>query len=152
MSHESRHVGYLLSDDPALLNVTAIHAYLTTSYWAAGIPRDVVARSLANSLCLGIYAPDGPQVGLVRVVTDSATFAYFCDVYVLAPHRGRGLSKAALALVSTHPQLQNIRRQHLVTQDAHGLYANFGFTPLTSPERHMEKRDPTVYSRAPAAP
>lgn len=152
MPHESHHAGYLLSDDPARLDATAIHAYLTTSYWAAGIPRETVVRSLANSLCLGIYAPNGPQVGLVRVITDSATFAYLCDVYVLAPHRGRGLAKAALARLSTHPRLQNLRRQHLVTQDAHGLYAAFGFTPLTSPDRHMEKRDRDLYRRAPAAP
>lgn len=147
MPHESRHAGYLLSDDPARLDVSAVHAFLTTSYWAAGIPRDVVARALENSLCLGVYAPDGAQVGLVRVVTDSATFAYLCDVYVLEAHRGRGLAKAALHLFASHPRLQNLRRQHLVTQDAHGLYAQFGFTPLPLPDRHMEKRDPDVYRR-----
>ncbi|MCX6951630.1 MAG: GNAT family N-acetyltransferase [Verrucomicrobia bacterium] len=148
MPHETHHAGYLLSDDPARLDVGAVHAYLTRSYWAAGIPRDVVARSLENSLCVGVYAPDGAQVGLVRVITDSATFAYLCDVYVLEAHRGRGLSQAALRLLSTHPRLQNLRRQHLVTQDAHGLYSQFGFTPLATPERHMEKRDPDVYRRA----
>jgi GNAT superfamily N-acetyltransferase len=150
MLHESHHAGYLLSDDPAQLDVVAIHAYLTGSYWAAGIPRDVVARSVANSLCIGIYTSDGAQIGLVRVITDSATFAYLCDVYVLETHRGRGLAKAALALLSTHPRLQHLRRQHLVTQDAHRLYAQFGFTPLASPDRHMEKPDLDVYRRAPA--
>lgn len=147
MPHESHHAGYLLSDDPARLDVTAIHAYLTTSYWAAGIPRDIVARSINNSLCIGVYAPDGAQVGLVRVITDYATFAYLCDVYILEPHRGRGLSKAALRLLSTHPRQQNLRRLHLVTQDAHGLYTQFGFTPVAQPERHMERRDPDVYRR-----
>lgn len=147
MPHESHHAGYLLSDDPARLDVTAIHAYLTTSYWAAGIPRDIVARSITNSLCIGVYAPDGAQVGLVRVITDYATFAYLCDVYILKPHRGRGLSKAALRLLSTHPRQQNLRRLHLVTQDAHGLYTQFGFTPVAQPERHMERRDPDVYRR-----
>jgi N-acetylglutamate synthase-like GNAT family acetyltransferase len=147
MPHESHHAGYLLSDDPARLDVTAIHAYLTTSYWAAGIPRDIVARSITNSLCIGVYAPDGSQVGLVRVITDYATFAYLCDVYILEPHRGRGLSKAALRLLSTHPRQQNLRRLHLVTQDAHGLYTQFGFTPVAQPERHMERRDPDVYRR-----
>lgn len=147
MPHESHHAGYLLSDDPARLDVTAIHAYLTTSYWAAGIPRDIVARSITNSLCIGVYAPDGAQVGLVRVITDYATFAYLCDVYILEPHRGRGLSKAALRLLSTHPRQQNLRRLHLVTQDAHGLYTQFGFTPVAQPERHMERRDPDVYRR-----
>lgn len=147
MPHESHHAGYLLSDDTARLDVTAIHAYLTTSYWAAGIPRDIVARSITNSLCIGVYAPDGAQVGLVRVITDYATFAYLCDVYILEPHRGRGLSKAALRLLSTHPRQQNLRRLHLVTQDAHGLYTQFGFTPVAQPERHMERRDPDVYRR-----
>lgn len=147
MPHEAHHAGYLLSDDPARLDVTSIHAFLTTSYWAAGIPRDIVARSINNSLCIGVYAPDGAQVGLVRVITDYATFAYLCDVYILEPHRGRGLSKAALRLLSTHPRQQNLRRLHLVTQDAHGLYTQFGFTPVAQPERHMERRDPDVYRR-----
>lgn len=114
---------------------------------AAGIPHNVVARALENSLCLGVYAPAGPQIGLVRVVTDSATFAYLCDVYVLETHRSRGLAKAALTLLSSHPRLQYLRRQHLVTQDAHGLYAQFGFAQLGLPDRHMEKRDPDVYRR-----
>jgi GNAT superfamily N-acetyltransferase len=152
MPHETRHAGYLLSDDPARLDVTAVHAYLTRSYWAAGIPLEIVARSMANSLCVGLYAPTGAQVGFVRVVTDSATFAYLCDVYVLEPHRGHGLSRAALRLLSTHPRLQNLRRQHLVTQDAHGLYAQFGFNVVTQPERHMEKRDPDLYRRLAAPP
>jgi N-acetylglutamate synthase-like GNAT family acetyltransferase len=151
MPHETTHAGYHLSDVPARLDVDAIHAYLTTSYWAAGIPRETVARSLAHSLALGIYAPDGAQVGLVRVITDSATFAYLCDVYVLEAHRGRGRSKAALAHLTTHPRLQHLRRQHLVTRDAHGLYAQFGFSVVGQPESHMEKRDPDIYRLPPPA-
>ena len=147
MHHQTEHLGYLISEDPALLDVDAVHAYLSGSYWAAGIPRDLVARSLANSLCLGIYTADRQQIGLVRVVSDYATFAYLCDVYVLEPHRGRGLSKAALQLLSTHPRLQGLRRQQLVTRDAHGLYAQFGFKPLGYPEQHMEKRIPNAYQR-----
>jgi GNAT superfamily N-acetyltransferase len=146
--HELAHAGYWISDDPARLDVDAVHAFLVRSYWAAGIPREVVARSLAHSLCLGIYAPGGAQVGLVRVVSDYATFAYLCDVYVLEGHRGRGLSKAALRALHTHPRLQGLRRFHLVTQDAHGLYEQFGFRRVDQPERHMEKRDPAVYVRA----
>ena len=145
MPHQLAHAGYLISDDPARLDVSAVHAYLVTSYWAADIPREVVARSLANSLCLGIYAADSAQVGLVRVISDYATFAYLCDVYVLEPHRGLGLSKAAMQLLATHPRLQNLRRQHLVTQDAHGLYAQFGFKVLEHPGRHMEKRAARTY-------
>ncbi len=147
MPHELQHAGYLVSDDPARLDVDAIHAYLTRSYWAQGIPRDVVARSVANSLCLGIYTNRGEQVGLVRVITDYTTFAYLCDVYVLEAHRGKGLSKAAMQAYVAHPRLQRLRRQHLVTQDAHGLYAQFGFVPVAQPERHMEKRNPDVYRR-----
>ena len=145
--HEVAHQGYLISDAAARLDIDAVHAFLARSYWAAGIPREVVARSLANSLCLGIYAADGAQVGLVRVVTDYATFAYLCDVYVLEAHRGRGLSKAALQALHSHPRLQGLRRMHLVTQDAHGLYEQFGFRRVEQPDRHMEKRDPAAYTR-----
>jgi GNAT superfamily N-acetyltransferase len=147
MPHELQHAGYLISDDPGRLDVDAIHAYLTRSYWAQGIPREVVARSVANSLCLGIYTGDGQQVGLVRVISDCTTFAYLCDVYVLEAHRGKGLAKAAMRAYASHPRLQRLRRQQLVTQDAHGLYAQFGFVPVANPERHMEKRALDVYRR-----
>ena len=148
MAHTAQHSGYTISDEPARLDVDAVHAYLTRSYWAAGIPRELVERSLANSLCLGIYAPDGAQVGLVRVITDSTTFEYLCDVYVLEAHRGRGLSKAAMHVLMSHPRLQGLRRMQLVTQDAHSLYARFGFTVIADPERHMEKRTPPAYLRS----
>jgi GNAT superfamily N-acetyltransferase len=147
MPHELQHAGYLISDDPARIDVEAVHAYLSRSYWAQGIPRDIVARAVANSLCLGIYDSEGKQVGLVRVISDYTTFAYLCDVYVLEPHRRRGLSKAAMDLLMTHPSLQRLRRMQLVTQDAHGLYARYGFNVVAQPERHMERRDPDVYKR-----
>ena len=147
MAHELQHNGYLISDDPARIDVDAVHAYLARSYWAQGIPRETVARSLANSLCVGVYAPGGEQVGLVRVISDYTTFAYLCDVYVLEPHRGRGLSKAAMNAVMSHPRLQRLRRMQLVTEDAHGLYARHGFKVVAQPERHMERRDPDVYKR-----
>jgi GNAT superfamily N-acetyltransferase len=140
MAHETTHLGYLVSDDPARLDVDAVHAYLVRSYWSENIPREIVARAMENSLCLGIYTGDGNQVGLVRVVSDYATFAYLCDVYVLEPHRGHGLAKAALRLVETHPRLQGLRRVQLITQDAHGLYRPFGFSEIKRPERHLEKR------------
>ena len=136
---ETHHDGYLISDDPARLDLDAIHTYLARSYWAAARSREVVARSLENSLCVGLYAATGEQVGLVRVVSDYATFAYLCDVYVLETHRQRGLAKAALRFVDAHPRLLNLRRFHLVTRDAHPLYAQFGFTPLDHPERHMQR-------------
>ncbi len=145
------HGDYLISDDPARLDVAAIHAYLTRSYWAEGIPLETVQRAVQNSLCLGLYAADGAQVGLVRIISDYATYAYFCDVYVLEAHRGRGLAKAAMQAALVHPKLQGQRRLGLVTRDAHSLYAQAGFTPLARPERHMEKLTPSVY-RKPAPP
>ncbi len=144
---EITHGAYVISDDPARLDVDAIHAYLTTSYWAAGISRETVARALTGSFCLGIYTADNAQVGLVRVITDHATFAYLCDVYVLEPHRGHGLAKAAIKATLEHPKLQNLRRFNLVTRDAHSLYARHGFTAVAHPDRYMEKLDPDVYRR-----
>ena len=147
MPVEATHEDYLISDDPARLDVGAIHAYLTRSYWSEGIPRDAVAQALRQSLCVGAYTPGGAQVGLVRVVTDYASFAWVCDVYVLEPHRGRGLSKAMLRAVMSHPRLQAVRRLTLATRDAHGLYAQFGFTPVAKPESQMEKRLPQAWQR-----
>jgi N-acetylglutamate synthase-like GNAT family acetyltransferase len=140
MPHELPHQGYLVSDDPARLDVDAVHAFLTTSYWAKGIPRELVAHSLKNSLCLGAYTGTHEQVGLARVISDYATFAWLADVYVLNAHRGHGLSKALMRAVVSHPRLQGLRRFQLCTRDAHGLYAQFSFTPLAEPGIHMEKR------------
>lgn len=141
--------GYTISDDPARLDVDAVHAYLTRSYWAAGIPRTTVARALEHSLCAGLYAPDNAQVGLARVISDYATFAYLCDVYVLEAHRGRGLAQALMAFVCAHPRLQGLRRFSLVTRDAHRLYARFGFEPIADPDRHMAKLNRNVYTTPP---
>ena len=147
MPQENTIDGYLISDDPGRLDVAAIHAYLTRSYWATGVPLEIVERSVRNSLCLGLYTAAGAQVGLARVVTDFATFAWLCDVYVLEPHRGRGLSKALMRAVVTHPRLQGVRRITLGTRDAHGLYTQFGFTPLAKPESQMEKRQPQPWQK-----
>jgi GNAT superfamily N-acetyltransferase len=147
MPHESLCNGYLISDDPARLAVAAIHAYLARSYWATGIPRDIVERAVRHSLCIGLYTAAGDQVGLVRVVTDYATFAWLCDVYVLEPHRGRGLSKAMMRAVMSHPGLQTVRRFTLGTRDAHGLYAQFGFQPVATPANQMEKRNPPPWQQ-----
>lgn len=143
---------YLISTDPSLLDVDAVHAYLTRSYWAQGIPRATVARSLQGSMCFGLYFEhpeqgSRAQVGLARVITDRATYAYLCDVYVLEQHRGKGLGKRLIAAVMSSPALQGLRRFGLFTRDAHALYAPFGFTPLAHPGRAMERRDPDVYSR-----
>ncbi|HXB01350.1 MAG TPA: GNAT family N-acetyltransferase [Opitutaceae bacterium] len=145
MPHELQHNGYLVSDDPTRLDVTAIHAFLVSSYWAQGIPLETVERSLKNSLCFGAYTEACEQVGLARVISDFATFAWLADVYVLDAHRGHGLSKALMRAVVSHPRLQGLRRFQLVTRDAHNLYAQFGFTPLAHPARQMEKSVASPY-------
>jgi uncharacterized damage-inducible protein DinB/GNAT superfamily N-acetyltransferase len=128
----------LVSTDPALLDLGVIHRFLADrSYWAAGRPLEVVRRSLANSLCFGLYEA-GRQVGLARVVTDRATFAWLCDVFVLEPYRDRGLGKWLVECVLGHPALQGLRRFLLGTRDAHGLYRRFGFSPLADPTRFLE--------------
>jgi GNAT superfamily N-acetyltransferase len=136
---------FLISTDRARLDLDVIHGFLTNCYWAKGIPRDVVALSIENSLCFGIYDGRGALVGFARVVTDFATFAYLGDVFVLEPYRGRGLSKALMECVMQHPALQGLRRWVLLTRDAHGLYERFGFAPLKSAERYMELHRPDVY-------
>ena len=144
---------YLISDDLTKLDLDVIHKFLSEhSYWARGIPREVVARSIANSLCFGVYAlgnanPDSGwrQVGFARVTTDRATFAYLADVFVLPEHRGRGLSKRLMEAVLAHPDLQGLRRWMLATADAHDLYRRFGFAELSRPDRFMQRHDPDVY-------
>ena len=119
---------YEISTDPARLDIGAMHAYLTRSYWSPGIPRETVERAARHSLCFGVYErATGNQVGLARVVTDHATFAYLCDVYVLEEHRGHGLGKRLMDAVMAHPALTGARRAMLGTRDAHGLYARHGF-------------------------
>jgi GNAT superfamily N-acetyltransferase len=142
---EHRRGEFLISTDRGRLDLDVIHSFLTNCYWAKGIPRDVVARSIEHSLCFGVYDGSGAQVGFARVVSDFATVAYVGDVFVLESHRGRGLSKLMMECVMRHPALQNLRRWILLTRDAHGLYAQFGFTPVKSPERYMELHRPEVY-------
>lgn len=144
---------YFISTESAWLNLELIHRFLSEhSYWARGIPREVVARSIANSLCFGVYvlgkdAPDPArrQVGFARVATDRATFAYLADVFVLPEHRGRGLSKRLMEAVLAHPDLQGLRRWMLATADAHELYRQYGFTALARPDNFMQRHNPDVY-------
>ena len=149
---EWRQGEYLISTDPARVDAAAVHAYLTQSYWAAGIPRAIVERSIAGALCFNLWhvPAGGPeaQVGFTRVISDFATLAYVGDVYVLEAHRGRGLSKWMMQLVTAHPRLQGLRRWILATRDAHDLYRRLGFTPLKDPARFMELHDPNVYGGA----
>jgi GNAT superfamily N-acetyltransferase len=137
-----------IDTDKTRLDVDVIHGFLRQSYWAEGIPRDVVERSIEHSLCFGVYV-DGAQVGFARIISDYATFAYLADVFVLEAFRGQGLSKRLIAAVVGHPRLQGLRRWSLATRDAHALYAQFGFAPIANPARYMERIDPAVYSRRP---
>ena len=144
---ESRRGEFLVSTDRTRLDLDVIHGFLTKCYWAKGIPREVVARSIEHSLCFGVYDGGGVQVGFARVVSDFATVAYLGDVFILESHRGRGLSKWLMECIMRHPALQNLRRWILLTRDAHALYAQFGFTPVNSPERYMELHRADVYEK-----
>lgn len=146
-----RHEAFTVSDERERLDLAVIHGYLERSYWAGNVPRDIVARSIEHSLCFGLYAEGADnasgQIGFARVVTDRATTAYLADVFVLEPWRGRGLSKFLMRCIRSHPDLQGLRRWMLATADAHGLYRQFGFVPLSDPERLMEIVDRDVYQR-----
>jgi GNAT superfamily N-acetyltransferase len=138
---------YLISTDRSRLNVELIHDFLSrTSYWATGRTRDVVQRSIENSLPFGIYK-GSDQIGFARIVTDYATFAWVADVFVLPEHRGQGLSKWLMEVILSHPELQGFRRWVLATKDAHSLYARFGFIVLHRPERWLERPDPSMQER-----
>ncbi len=139
---------YTISTDKSLLNVEFIHRYLCNkSYWAENIPDHVVKKSIEGSLCFGIYA-DNKQIGFARVVTDAASFAYLADVFIGGEYRGRGLSKWLMQVIMAHPDLQGLRRFMLATRDAHGLYEQFGFSLLSSPERWMHIHNPDVYKKS----
>lgn len=135
----------LLSDEQALLNIPYIQQFLSGTYWAKNIPLEVVERSVRNSLPVGVYL-NGQQVGFARLVTDCTTFAYLADVFVDESQRGRGFSKLLMAFIHAHPQLQGLRRWMLGTKDAHGLYSQFGWSPLAMPERFMQIHIPNVYN------
>jgi GNAT superfamily N-acetyltransferase len=129
--------GIVVSSDPSRLDLDVIHVFLSKAYWALGIDRDIVARSIEHSLCFGAF--DGNrQVGFARVISDRATYAYVCDVFVLESHRGRGVGKRLMASIMSHPELQGLRRWTLFTRDAHGLYRQYGFGEGRHPERFME--------------
>ena len=131
--------GYEIDDNPARLDLDVVHGFVAGSYWAGGVPRDVVARSVANSLNLGLYQGES-QVGFTRAVTDRATFAWVCDVFVLPGHRGRGLGHWMIETLRAHPDMAGLRRLMLATADAHQVYADCGFTSLGDPDSYMEIR------------
>lgn len=128
---------YTISTDAGRFDLNVIHGYLQHAYWCEGIQREIVERSVHNSLCFALFEGE-KQIGFARVITDRATFAYLCDVFVLDACQGRGLGSWLLQCVTSHPELLRLRRWHLLTRDAHGLYRKVGFTELAQPERHME--------------
>jgi GNAT superfamily N-acetyltransferase len=130
--------GFSISTDKSLIDFEVIFNYLANeSYWAKGIPAEILKTAIANSMCFGIYK-QGLQAGFARVVTDKATFAYICDVFILADYRHTGLSKWLIQTIKQHHELQGLRRWSLATADAHGLYAQFDFTAISRPDRWME--------------
>ena len=138
---------YTLSTYRSRIDVAAVHAFLTRTYWSPGIPEETVRRAIAGSVCFGVYHGES-QVGFARVITDRATFAYLSDVYVLESHRGRGLSKWMMSVIMAHPDLQWLRRFSLSTRDARGLYEQFGFQLVANPQMQMEILQRDIYVKA----
>ena len=141
--------GFEADDSTDRIDVDVVHGFLSTSYWAPGIPREVVERSIAGSLNLGVYAADGAMVAFARMVTDRATFAWLADVFVLPEYRGHGLGRFVVSTLLEHPDLKGVRRMMLATADAHELYRSYGFAALEDPDRMMViRRDPAeLYGR-----
>ena len=136
--------GFAITTETSFFNVEFIHAFLSKSYWAENIPLETVQRSIDNSLCFGVFHL-GRQIGFARVITDKATFGYLADVFIDEAYRGQGLSKWLMEEIMAHPDLQGLRRMMLATRDANGLYAKFGFSELTFPERWMQIHKPDIY-------
>ncbi len=147
MIQEWRRGEYLISTDKQRVDLEVVHGYLTRSYWAEGIPREIVRRSIEHSLVFGVYK-GAEQVGFARVISDLAAFAYLGDVFILEAHRGQGLSVWLMECIVAHPDLQGLRRWTLFTRDAHGLYEKVGFKRATSAERLMERAFPNIYKEA----
>jgi GNAT superfamily N-acetyltransferase len=134
MNHEE----IFVSSDKTKLDLELICTFLSSAYWSSNRSTDSILKSLEHSLCFGLYHHD-KQIGMARVITDYATFAYLCDVFVLKDYRGRGLGKLLMQTVLEYPDLTLLRRFMLATKDAHGLYSQFGFTVLNAPDRWMER-------------
>lgn len=146
MAYATHEKGYWLSTDKHQLNLDFIHQFLRITHWATNIPREVVERAIANSLCFGLFQNE-TQVGFARVVTDYATFAYVADVFISEPHRGLGLSRWMIRQILVHPDLQGLRKITLHTSKAHDIYRDVGFAPISTPNNWMEIHIPDIYSR-----
>lgn len=141
---EQRRGEYTVSSDPAQMDLDVIHGYLSRAYWCEGIPREMVERAMRHSLCFGLFKID-QQIGFARVITDSTTYAYLCDVFVLESHQGEGLGMWLMQCVMQHPDLQGLRRWSLITRSAHELYRRVGFSQLAKPQNYMELHAPNIY-------
>ena len=139
---------FFITSDPNAVDLSAVHAFLTRSYWSEGVPASLVARAIAGSIPFSLFHGTA-QIGFARVITDRATYGYLADVYVLEAYRGQGLGRWLIDCILKHPDLQTLRRFSLVTRDAHGLYRQAGFSPLAAPDRHMEISRPGVYTAQP---
>ncbi|MEQ1930808.1 MAG: GNAT family N-acetyltransferase [Parvularculaceae bacterium] len=156
-THRQNPEGFEIDDDARRIDLAVVHGFLANSYWAGGIPREIVERAVVSSWCFGVYAPqdavealvNGEQVGFARLVTDYATFAYLADVFVLESYRGRGLSKWLMDEIFALPVMAGLRRIMLATRTAHGLYEKSGFKPLAHPEWFMEVNRPEIYQEKP---
>ena len=146
MAQEWRLGEYIISTDKHRLDLRIIHSFLTRSYWAEGIPFEIVKKSIEHSLNFGVYKA-GEQVGFARVITDYATYAYIGDVFILEDFRGQGLSIWLMQVIADYPELQGLRRWSLLTSDAHELYRKTGFQELQNPKLYMEKAIPDIYKR-----
>ena len=140
---------FLITCEPDAVDLSAVHAFLTRSYWSEGISRELVARAIAGSIPFSLFHGTA-QIGFARVITDRATYGYLADVYVLEAYRGQGLGHWLIETLLQHPDLLSLRRLGLITRDAHALYRDAGFTPLAAPERHMEITRPGLYAFRPS--
>lgn len=155
MIYEYKKDEYTISTDKTKLQFDVIHGFLSTSYWSPNIPMEIVRRAAEHSTTFGIYKNSLPigegwggaaQVGYARIISDHATFAYLADVFILESERGKGISKWLMECITQQPDLQGLRRWMLATRDAHGLYAQFGFTPLDNPDIMMQITRPNIYN------
>lgn len=137
--------GYRISTDINEMDFDVIYQFISTSYWAHGIPKATMRKAIENAFCFAIFDSDNNQIGFARLITDRATFAYLADVFIIEAHRNKGLSKQLVSEIIDHPELQGLRRIMLATRDAHGLYQQFGFEPINAPEMLMQIHRPNVY-------
>ncbi|PIW61785.1 GNAT family N-acetyltransferase [Shewanella sp. CG12_big_fil_rev_8_21_14_0_65_47_15] len=131
---------YRVSTEQSEMDFEVIHDFISNSYWAQGMPPELLRKALSNNLCFGVFDENNQQLAFTRMITDKATFGYLADVFVLESHRGLGLSKLMMTSIMEHPDLQGLRRIMLATRDAHGLYAQFGFNAVDTPETLMQIR------------